>query len=115
MSTVPRLLVAYVLITAVVLISDRSKTIAGIVATAPINVPIVLWILWGKSNGDSAGLQSVAGSMLVGIVSTAFFLVICWYGFRQRWPFPAILIGGYIAWALVLYGPPLIWRLVTRI
>ena len=114
MGTLQRLVIAYLLITLVVVISDRSKAVAGIVATAPINIPIVLWILWGKSNGDGAAMQTTVGSMLIGIFGTGLFLIVCWYGFRHRWPFPATIAGGYAAWALAIYGPQLVGHLVRR-
>src|SRR5437764_511004 len=48
MPTIYRILIGCGLITAVALISDRSRTLAGILGTAPINIPIVLWIIWSK-------------------------------------------------------------------
>ena len=115
MPTVYRVLVGYVLITAVALISDRSRVLAGIVGTAPINIPIILWIIWGKSDGDYTGLQDVTRSMLIGIVSTACFIALCWFGFNRRWSFLQTLAVGYIVWAVVVFGPALLRRLAERI
>jgi hypothetical protein len=114
MPTVYRILVGYALITAVAVISDRSRALAGIVATAPINIPIILWIIWGKSEGDYTNIQDVTRSMLTGIVSTACFIALCWFGFNRRWSFVTTLTVGYLVWAVVVFGPPLLRRLAER-
>jgi uncharacterized membrane protein (GlpM family) len=98
----------------VALISDRSRAMAGILATAPINIPIILWILWGNSDGDHASLEISARSMLIGIASTACFIAACWYGFHRRWPFGLTLAVGYAVWALVAFGPDLVRRVLGR-
>ena len=64
MPTVYRILIGYALITAVALISDRSRALAGIAATMPINITIILWIIWGKSAGEYSNIQDVSRSML---------------------------------------------------
>jgi hypothetical protein len=114
MSTPLRILVGCALITVVALLSDRSRVLAGILATAPINIPIILWILWGNNSGDYANMQVVTRSMLIGIVSTACFIAVCWYGFSRRWSFVEILASGYLLWALVAFGPILLRRLLER-
>ena len=112
MPTVYRILVGYALITAVALISDRSRVLAGIVGTAPINIPIILWIIWGNSDGDYSNLQEVSRSMLTGIFSTACFIALCWFGFNRRWSFVTTLTVGYLVWAAIVFGPALLRRLI---
>jgi hypothetical protein len=114
MPTVYRILIGYALITAVAVISDRSRALAGIVGTAPINIPIILWIIWGKSDGDYMNLQEVTRSMLPGIFSTACFIALCWFGFNRRWPFMTTLVAGYLVWAAVVFGPALLRRLAEH-
>ena len=114
MPLISRIVLGCILITLVTVLSDRSRTAAGILATAPINIPIILWILWGSSQGDHQSLQTVSRSMLIGLFSTSCFTVICWLGFRQRWSFVQILAAGYGAWALVVFGPMLVRRLLER-
>ena len=112
MPTMYRILVGCALITAVELISDRSRTMAGILGTAPINIPIILWIIWSKNESTYADVELTSRSMLLGIVSTACFIAVCWYGFDRRWPFALTMAAGYIIWAAVAFGPGLLWRLV---
>jgi hypothetical protein len=114
MSTLPRLLIGCLLLIAVTLISERSKTFAGIVSTAPLNVPIILWILWGQTRGDSAALALTTRSMLGGIAATAIFILVCWLGFSRRWSLTPVLLAAYAGWAIVAFGPGLIHRLVER-
>lgn len=114
MSTWQRLLLGYLIITLVVLISDRSRFFAGILGTAPINVPIILWILWGRTGGDHADLAGVSRAMLTGIISTMAFIAVCWLGFSRRWSFGQIVAAGYGVWAVIVFGPALLTRLLTR-
>lgn len=114
MSPMYRILLGYVLITLVVLASERSRALAGILATAPINIPIILWIIAGRGNSNHAELVIVTRSMLTGIVSTAVFIVVCWYGFGRRWSLPHTFALGYLTWAVVVWGPPLVQRVVAR-
>jgi uncharacterized membrane protein (GlpM family) len=114
MPTIYRILVGCALVTAVAIISDRSRVMAGILGTAPINIPIILWILWGKSDGDYTNVADTTRAMLLGIFSTACFIAACWYGFNRRWPFGLVLTAGYLIWAAVAFGPELVRRLVER-
>ena len=115
MPTIYRILIGCGLITAVALISDRSRAMAGILGTAPINIPIILWILWGKGEGDYANMTEVSQSMLLGIFSTACFIAVCWYGFNRRWPFALTIALGYLIWAAVAFGPALVLRLIKSL
>ena len=114
MPTIYRILIGCALISTVALISDRSRALAGILGTAPINIPIILWILWGKSDNEYESVQATTRSMLLGIVSTACFIAVCWYGFNRRWPFALTLGAAYVAWAIVAFGPALVRRLVEH-
>ena len=114
MPTTYRILVGCALITAVALISDRSRALPGIAATMPINITIILWIIWGKSDGDYMNLQEVTRSMLPGIFSTACFIALCWFGFTRRWSFVMTITVGYLVWAAIVFGPSLLRRLVER-
>ncbi len=114
MSALPRIVVGCTLIILVVLVSERSKTLAGILSTAPINVPIILWILWGQSSGDHIALQVVTRSMLYGILSTGLFIAVCWFGFSRRWSLPHIFVVGYLLWAATVFGLALVRRLWER-
>jgi hypothetical protein len=110
-----RILVGCVLITIVALVSDRSRLLAGIFATAPINIPIILWILWGKGENDYTSLQDVSRSMLFGMFSTVCFVAVCWYGFSRRWSFAQTLMAGYGAWAVTVLVPLALRRLFERL
>lgn len=105
MPPIARMLVAYAIITVVVLVSDRSRTAAGILSTAPINVPIILWLLWSGARGDTAALAEVSRSMLIGVLATVLFIAVCWLGFSRRWSLPATLLAGYAVWAVTAAAP----------
>lgn len=114
MPPIYRIVLGYVLITIVVPASERSRTLAGILSTAPINVPIILWVIAGRNETTSADLVVVTRSMLTGIVSTGCFILVCWFGFGRRWSLLQTFGAGYLAWALVVLGPSLARRLLNR-
>jgi hypothetical protein len=109
-----RIIIGCALLTAVALISDRSNTLAGILSTAPINIPIALWIIWSKNASNYPDIELTSRSMLLGIISTACFIAVCWYGFSRRWSFALTIGAGYIVWAAVAFGPALLRRVVER-
>jgi hypothetical protein len=109
-----RILIGCALITTVALVSDRSTTMAGILGTAPINIPIVLWIIWSKNESSYTDVELTSRSMLLGITSTACFIAMCWYGFSRRWPFALTMGAGYLIWAAVAFGPGLLSKLIGR-
>jgi hypothetical protein len=109
-----RILIGCALITTVALVSDRSTTMAGILGTAPINLPIVLWIIWSKNESSYTDVELTSRSMLLGITSTACFIAMCWYGFSRRWPFALTMGAGYLIWAAVAFGPGLLSKLIGR-
>jgi type IV secretory pathway VirB6-like protein len=114
MPTMYRILIGCALITTVALVSDRSTTMAGILGTAPINIPIVLWIIWSKNDSSYTDVELTSRSMLLGITSTACFIAVCWYGFSRRWSFALTMGAGYLLWAAVAFGPGLLAKLIGR-
>jgi uncharacterized membrane protein (GlpM family) len=109
-----RILVGCAIITIVALVSDRSRLLAGILSTAPINIPVILWVIWGGGKASPEALQKLTGSMLLGLVPLAGFIAACWYGFSQRWHFAATLGAGYLIWGLGTAGTVLLRRLLEQ-
>lgn len=109
-----RLLISYVIITVVVLLSERSRFWAGVLGTAPINIPLILWVVWGATAGDYPAMQQISRGMIVGLASTVVYVVVCWIGLRQRWPLPTVLVAGYIAWSIVTFAPTIARQFFPR-
>ncbi len=50
--------------------------------------------------------------MLAAYVPTLVFLIACWYGLREQWPFPAVLVFAFGIWGALVALPYAIRRLL---
>jgi len=92
--------IAIILLIAV--LRARSKAVAAITATMPINIALGLWIVYVAEEGDPTAVVSFVQSMFVGIVATAIWLLAVWLAARAGWGLPRLLVVGYAAWAVTI-------------
>ena len=95
-------IVSIIIIILVAVLREHSRTLAAIAATAPINVPLALWIIDAGSEHDSQTMTEFTGALLVNIWPSVLFLVIAWLTTRAGWSLPGILVASYAGWALGL-------------
>jgi hypothetical protein len=93
-----QLLVSFLLITTIAFVSEKSRVLASIVTVMPVNVTIGLWFIYTSSQVDSAGLADFSRMVLLGLIPTALFIAVCWFGFKQEWPFARVIVVGYTVW-----------------
>jgi hypothetical protein len=93
--------VSIIVIVAVAVLRNYSKTFAAIAATMPINVPLALWIVF-SGDDDPAIRTAFTEGMLLGIFPTAVFLAVAWVVVRAGWSLVPILVAGYLAWGVSL-------------
>jgi hypothetical protein len=83
-----------------------SSSLAAILATMPLNIPLTLWITYSSLEGDAASrsnaLTEFTQALLFNIIPTVVFIGVAWWGFRAGWSFLAVLAAGYAAWGVVL-------------
>ena len=88
----------------VAILRERSRTLAIIFATMPINMPLALWLLSDTVNGDSAIMTGYARSLMVGLVPGFIWLFIVFLSLRLGWSLLAALLCGYAVWGVLIAG-----------
>jgi hypothetical protein len=88
------LLVAY--------LREQSRTLAAILATMPINIPLALWVVFGAGEPRQEDVAAFVRALLPGIIATTLWIAIVaallHYGVRLL---PAIGVG-YAVWAVLI-------------
>ncbi len=103
------------IIIGVALLRERSRTLAAILATMPINIPLALWVIFGLSDATRRDAELFVQSLLPGIIATTLWIVVVLLALRGGVELlPAVLIG-YAVWgALIALFIRLGWLVVTR-
>jgi hypothetical protein len=97
-------LTSIALILVVAVLRDRSRTLAAILATMPINIPLALWVISSGSDNDPQVLSDTIRTMFIGLIPGFVWLGIVLWLTRLGWTiFPAMGVG-YVAWALLIGG-----------
>ena len=82
----------------VAFLRDRSKTLAAILATMPINIPLALWVVFGTGNYEQRDVEVFVRALLPGIIATTIWIAVVFgalhFGVRLV---PAVGIG-YAVW-----------------
>ena len=86
----------------VAILRERSRTLAVIFATMPINMPLALWLLSDTVNGDNVIMTGYARSLMVGLVPGFIWLFIVFLSLRLGWSLLAALLSGYAAWGVLI-------------
>ena len=108
-------LTSIAIILLVAFLRDRSKTLAAILATMPINIPLALWVVFGTGNYDQRDVELFVRALLPGIIATTIWIAVVFlalhFGVRLL---PAVL-GGYAVWAALIFAfIRLGWIVVNR-
>lgn len=93
-------LVSIAIIIAVAILRQYSRTLAAIIATMPVNIPLALWI--ASDNSDQAQMVEFTENLVIGLPPTVVFIVVAWLIARAGGGLLPMLAGGYLAWAISL-------------
>lgn len=96
-----RVLIGSLILLLIALISERSRTAAGIFATMPINIPIALWLVNSTSNSPQE-MAPFARGLMLGLIPTMVFAAVSWLTLSRGWSLPWVYAIGYAAWGGVL-------------
>ena len=90
------------IILTVAFLRERSRTLAVIFGTMPINLPITLWITFGSATDNVATVAAFVRSLVLGLVATFLWLAVVWLVVRAGWGLLAAVAGGYAAWGVLI-------------
>lgn len=110
-----QLLLSFVVITAIAVLSERSRPLAAIVSSMPVNLALALWFVYNNTGGDRVLSAEFCRMALCSLIATACFLLACWFALQRGWSLRWVLALGYAVW-LVAVGiyRGLAWWLGTR-
>jgi hypothetical protein len=94
-------LVSIVIIIGVAIAREYSKTLAAILVTMPLNIPLGLWIVYAGAD-SAAQMEPFARALMFNIAPTILFLIIVWLAARAGWGIVPMLVAGYAGWGVGL-------------
>lgn len=95
-------LISIAIIIGVALLRDRFRTVAALLVTLPINIPLSMWIV---SNGAGAGSSAVyhfARATVIGLFVTLAWVLIVFTALRAGWTLGAAIAAAYGVWAILV-------------
>ena len=95
--------VSIIIIIAVAILRNYSRTLSAVFATMPVNLPLSLWIFYNGADGNNQpAMVTFAQSLVIGIFPTVGFTIAAWLAFRAGWSLIAALLSGYLAYGVFL-------------
>jgi hypothetical protein len=95
-------LLSIAIIIVIAVFRERSRVLAAITATMPINVALALYLIYVAEGTDQAAVVDFVRSMVFGVIGTLVWLLAVWVAARAGWRLPRLLLVGYVAWAVVI-------------
>jgi hypothetical protein len=97
-----QLLISFAIITSIALVSDRSRVLASVLSVMPLSMTLGMWFVYTGTSGGAAVTADFVRMVLFGLIPTALFTVVCWFGFRQGWSLWMVLAVGYSVWLVAM-------------
>ena len=96
------IITSIVIILIVAVLRERSRTLAAILGTMPINMPLVMWIIWSSPDTTQPIMLGFVRSLVIGMIPTMLWLAIVYLALRGGWQLWTALLSGYVAWSILL-------------
>jgi hypothetical protein len=96
------IITSIIIILIVAVLRERSRTLAAILGTMPINMPLVMWLVWSTPDANPSVMVGFVRSLIIGMVPTLLWLAIVFLALRSGWNLWAALLSGYVAWGVLL-------------
>ena len=100
-------IISIIVIIAVAIISEYSKTLASITAVMPIGIPLGMWVAVAGKDNPGEFLGEFSGLIAINMIPTLFFIAAAWWIARSGNGLVPTVTGGYIVWAIslaILFG-----------
>lgn len=94
--------ISIIVIIAVAIISEYSKTLAAITAVMPIGIPLGMWVAVAGQEKPDEFLSEFSGLIAINMIPTLCFIGAAWFIARSGYSLWPTIIGGYVVWAITL-------------
>jgi hypothetical protein len=95
-------LIAIVIIIAIAIISEYSKTLASITAVMPINIPLGMWVAVAGQENPNEYLADFSRLVAINLIPALFFVAAAWGIARAGYGLVPTIAGAYTVWGIAL-------------
>lgn len=90
----------------VAVLRERSRTLAAIFATMPINMPLAIWVVASGVGDEQINpvIELLTRNMIIGFIPTFVWLAVVYGAMRLGWQLIPAILAGYGVWGLLLAG-----------
>jgi hypothetical protein len=113
-SRVAPVLISIAIIIVIAIVRQYSRTLAAIVVTMPINIPLGMWLVYSGADDPHAALAEFNEALIWNFVPTIIFLIVAWQLAKAGHSAASTILISYIVWAVGLGIMFLIRALLAR-
>jgi hypothetical protein len=95
-------IISIIIILIVAVLRDKSKTLATLFATMPINMPLALWVIASGSAEDAAVLSGYVRNFIIALVPGFIWLGVVYALLKIGWGLLSAIVGGYAVWGVII-------------
>lgn len=82
----------------VAILRNTSRTLAAIVSTMPITIPLSIWVVYSGVGGDRRAMTEFTRALSLAILPTVGFTLAAGLAARAGWRLVPMLAAGYVVW-----------------
>ena len=92
------------IIIVVAVLREKSRTLAAIFGTMPINMPFAMWLVSSSTTNEQTQplMINFTGSLITGLITSVAWLLVVYVLLRLGFGLIASILGGYVMWAVLL-------------
>ncbi len=91
-----------VIILIVAVLREKSRTLAAIFGTMPINMPLAMWLVYSSSDQNTATITPFTGSLITGLLTSVVWLLVVYVSLRLGFGLLTAILSGYIVWGILI-------------
>jgi hypothetical protein len=101
-SRVAPVLISIVIIIVIAIVRQYSRTVAAIVVTMPINIPLGMWLVYSGADDQHEALAEFNQALIFNFVPTIIFLIVAWQLAKAGHSALSTIVISYAVWAVCL-------------
>lgn len=91
-----------VIILIVAVLREKSRTLAAIFGTMPINMPLAMWLVFTSSDQSPQNFTPFVSSLITGLFTSVAWLLVVYVLLRLGYGLLVAILGGYVVWGLLI-------------